>query len=125
MTNGDSTGQEPRLRSDARTKVTDNSRLHIARWSLGLFITGLVGPIFVFWAVCLWFGLTGPMMGHHEDLAYRIAFHFGFIALVLAAVFGVIGRRHRSGKIGMYGALTVLGLAVLLMAIAFLLLAMG
>lgn len=106
-------------------KVANNTRLHVARWSLGLFVTGLIGPIVVFWAVCLWFALTGPMMGHHEDLAYRVAFHFGFASLVLAAVFGVIGRRHRSGKIGMYGAMAVLGLAILLVVIAVLRLAMG
>jgi len=75
--------------------------------------------------VCSWFALTGPMMGHHEDLAYRVAFHFGFVSLVLATVFGVIGRRHRSGKIGMYGAVTVLGLAILGVVIAFVRSAMG
>jgi hypothetical protein len=65
------------------------------------------------------------MLGQHEDLAYRVAFHFGFVSLLLAAVFGAIGRRHRSGKIGMYGAATVLGLAVLLVVVAVVRLAMG
>lgn len=106
-------------------KVANNTRLNVARWSLGLFVTGLIGPIVAFWVVCLWFALSGPMLGQHEDLAYRVAFHFGFISLLLAAVFGVIGRRHRAGKVAMYGAMTVLGLAILLVVIAVLGLVLG
>ena len=106
-------------------KVANNTRLYIARCSLGLFVTGLIGPIVIFWAVCSWFALTGPMLGHHEDLAYRVAFLFGLASLVLAAVFGVIGRRHRSGKIGMFGAIVIVGLVLSMVAIALLRLAMG
>jgi hypothetical protein len=54
-------------------------------------------------AVCLWLSIG-----------------FGVVSLILAAVFGIIGRRHLSGKIGMYGALGILGLAVALAALALL-----
>lgn len=81
----------------------DQERMFVARCSLVLFSTGLLVP-FIIAVIAL--GLPDPKLSHEDarSAAAALAFGFGFVAELLALLFGVAGRPHLPARIGMYGA---------------------
>ena len=90
----------------------DNDRLFIAKCALILFIMGLLGPFLIAMFIValspIWTGMAGPRAA---ETAAPLAVGFGFLCEVLALVLGIVGRRHASGKIGIFGGLIVLIMA--------------
>jgi hypothetical protein len=85
-----------------------NDRLFIARLALVLFVGGLLGPIVI-----------ATAWGKSDAAALTTA-GLALIAEVLALFLGIVGRKHLAGRIGMFGAAVVLGLALLSAAVALL-----
>jgi hypothetical protein len=91
--------------------ANDRERLFVARCSLVLFIAGLLVPLIIA-------GVGAGFCGgaKTETAAFFSALGLGLIAGVLALVFGILGRRYLSGKIGMIGGALLLMLALLVVA---------
>ncbi len=85
--------------------TNDNQRVGIGKWALVLFVIGLLVPLLI----------LGRSQSHHG--AVKAAIGFGLIAEGLALLFGILGRKFLYGKIGMIGAIVVLGLVVVLVAV--------
>jgi len=90
--------------------ANDRERLFIGRCALVLFIAGLLLP-FIIGGLLLTFGGMYLSLGT-EIVDFYLCLGFGFIAELLALALGIVGRRHLSGKVGMYGATVVCALAV-------------
>lgn len=78
-------------RQPPQQEPTPNDTL-LGRLALGLFLGGLLGTILIM-AVSLW---------------QAMALGFGAVALVLALVFGLMGRRERLGRLAVFCALVAL-----------------
>jgi peptidoglycan/LPS O-acetylase OafA/YrhL len=74
-----------------------------ANWALALFIIGILGAILI--------AALGP---RQKDEAMQWALLFLGISEVLALVFGIVGWRHSTGKVAVFGAAGI----VLLVAIS-------
>jgi chromate transport protein ChrA len=86
--------------------ANDRDSRFVARCSLVLFIAGLLVPFII---VVAGFILSerAPSL-ETEEKSIGLAVGFGVVAEVLALILGIIGRRHLSGNIGMYGSMIVL-----------------
>ena len=89
----------------AMNDIDDNQRVGIGKWALVLFVIGLLVPILI----------LARSQSHHG--AVKIAIGFGLIAEGLALVFGILGRKFLYGRIGMIGAIVVMGLVLVLVAV--------
>jgi hypothetical protein len=78
--------------------------------TFALFIVGAIGFI-IGVASAVLSGLRGAVVG--GEILVAIGFNVAIWAGLLALVTGTVGRRHRLGKIGIVGAITVLALCVL------------
>lgn len=83
--------------------IDDNQRVGIGKWSLTLFVVGLLLPLLA----------LARSQSHHPAVA--IAIGVVLIAEGLALAFGILGRKHLYGRVGMIGAMVVMGLVVVLM----------
>jgi hypothetical protein len=90
-------------------------RLFVARAALVLFVLGLLVPFII--AVL---GMAFSRLGGDADTAALLGIGCGFVCEGLAFVLGLVGRRHVSGKIGMFGGVIVLVLALACSGMAFL-----
>ena len=78
-------------------------RLFVANCALLLFVAGLYVPHCV--------GVARSILDLPVE-TYIWAYRFGFVAEVLAFIFGVVGRRHFVGKVGMYGGMSLIVLEI-------------
>ena len=81
----------------------NHERLFVAYCSLFFFIAGLYVPHFV--------GVVRSIFSLPVK-SYIWAVRFGFVAEVMAVVLGFFGRRHFSGKVGMYGSVSLVALDI-------------
>jgi hypothetical protein len=79
--------------------IGDREHWFIARCSLVFFIAGLLVPLII--------GVLLVSLGAYDVIYFYTCLGLGFIAEVLALVFGIVGRRRLPGKVGMYGAIVV------------------
>ena len=84
--------------------IDDNQRVGIGKWSLTLFVVGLLLPLLA----------VARSQSHHPAVA--IAIGVVLIAEGLALAFGILGRKHLYGRVGMIGAMVVMGVVVVLVA---------
>jgi hypothetical protein len=84
--------------------IGDREHWFIARCSLVLFIAGLLVPLII--------GVLLVSLGASDVIYFYTCLGLGFIAEVLALVFGIVGRRRLPGKVGMYGAIVVCALTL-------------
>ncbi len=93
--------------------ANDKETAFLARSALVLWFVGLLLP-FVIAAMIL--ASSGPNLSPAtENTAASLGFGFGFVALALALAFGIVGRRHLTGRIAIRGAIAILAVAVALM----------
>jgi hypothetical protein len=85
--------------------IGDREHWFIARCSLVFFIAGLLVPLII--------GVLLVSLGAYDVIYFYTCLGLGFIAEVLALVFGIVGRRRLPGKVGMYGAIVVCALILL------------
>jgi uncharacterized ion transporter superfamily protein YfcC len=88
----------------------DTEHLFVARCSLVLFIAGLLIPPMIL-------ALGADARDAAKQTAFFAAFGLGLLAGVLSLIFGTIGRRYLSGKIGMIGGIILLALALVVVAL--------
>ena len=84
-------------------ETNNKGRLFVANCSFLLFIAGLYVPHFV--------GVVRSIFDLPVEI-YIWVYRFGFVAEVSAFILGVFGRRHFLGKVGMYGAMSLIVLEI-------------
>ena len=83
--------------------ANDKDRMFVANCCLFLFIAGLYVPHFI--------GVVRSIFSLPVE-SYIWAHRFGFLAEVMAVILGFFGRRHFTGKVGMYGGVSLIALEI-------------
>lgn len=90
------------------SEVNDNGKAFAGIFSAILFVTGLLGPFIMAAAIMC----CAPDAKDLPKAAGVVLLGFGLVAEILALTFGIAGKGHMGGRIGMGGALVVLALVL-------------
>ena len=108
----------PQPTEPVMSESNDDQSLNFARWSLALFIVGVLVPIVSF-LVVIFSGHAfkggipnGLEVAPWANATIILAFGTGAVCEAMALILGVKGRRHNSAQYGVTGSIVVIGCAI-------------